>query len=288
MSLLFNKSPSEFLEAKQAVEARIANGRPAPSAPRVLPWTQIETIPDLFQQRRIDSDTSGAHVQTLARAIKPGPRGARQASLEAVTVFWVGDAWACVDGHHRLTAYQWVKHQAPVPVRVLRGATLGEALQASLGDNSKDRMPLTLRCKSEAAWRFTLEGSMSKATIKALADVDESTIAIMRRTVREFVKVHPDTPPGTLTWAQMRLWKREPMEMDDKDAEQRAAEQLLRRTEKHLKGVSAGVLLRALGMHNPGLVEGLFQLHQTLSGTDAYDANPFPYITSESEENPEF
>jgi hypothetical protein len=288
MSLLFNKSPSEFLEAKQAVEARIAKGRPAPSVPRVLPWTQIETIPDLFQQRRIDSETSGAHIQTLVRAIKPGPRGARQASLEAVTVLWIGDAWACVDGHHRLAAYQWVTHQAPVPVRVLRGATLGEAIQVSLGNNSKDRMPLTLRCKSEAAWRFTLEGSMSKATIKSLADVDESTIAIMRRTVREFVKAHPDTPPETLTWAQMRLWKREPMEMRDKDAEQRAAEQLLRRTQKHLKGVPAAVLLRALGLHNPGLVEELFQLHQTLRGTDAYDANPFPYIPSESEENPEF
>jgi hypothetical protein len=288
VSLLFNKSPSEFLEAKQAVEARIASGRPAPSAPRVLPWEQIEGIPDLFQQRRIDSEASKQHVQTLARAIKPGPRGARQASLEAVAVFWVGDAWALVDGHHRMMAYQWVKHPAPVPVRVLRGVTLGEAIQASLGGNSKDKMPLTLRCKSEAAWRFTLEGSMSKATIKALADVDESTIAIMRRTLREFAKVHPDDVPGALTWAQMRLWKREPLAMDDKDAEQRAAERLLRLTEKHLKGVSAGVLLRALGMHNPGLVAQLFQLHQTLSGADAYDADPFPYIPSDTEENPEF
>lgn len=288
MSLLFNKSPSEFLDAKKAVQERMANGRPAPGVPRVLPWSQIETIPDLFQHRRIDSETSGQHVQTLARAIKPGPRGAPQAALEAVTVFWVGDAWACVDGHHRLMAYQWVKHPAPVPVKVLRGATLEEAVQASLGSNSKDKLQLTFRCKSEAAWRFTLVGSMSKATIKRLASVDESTIATMRRTIREFAQAHPDTPAGNLTWAQMRHWKREPMETGRMDEEERAAERLLRRTEKHLKGVPAGVLLRALGLHNPGLVAELFQLHLTLKGSDAYDANPFPYIPSEAEQSPDF
>lgn len=288
MSLIFNKSPSEFLDAKKATEDRITNGRPAPGTPRLLKWSEIECIPDLFQQRRIYSESSESHVQTLARAIKLGPRGARQASLEAVTVVWVGDAWACVDGHHRLMAYRWVNHPAPVPVRVLRNITLGESIKASLGDNSKDKLPLTMRCKTEAAWRLTLEGSMSKATIKALADVDESTISIMRRTLKQFAEEHPEVTPGNLTWAQMRLWKLEPNPMDGKDEEQKAAEQLLRRTEKHLKDVSARVLLRALGMHSPCLVEELFQLHQTLKGSEAYDTNPFPHLTNAVEEYTEF
>lgn len=288
MSSIFDKSPSEFMEARATVEQRIARGKPAPGTPRVLPWAQIETIPELFQQRCIDAEVSTQHVQTLARAIKRGPRGARQAALAPVAVYWVGDAWACVDGHHRLMAYQWVNHPAPVPVKVLRGLSLMDAVRDSLGGNVKDKLPLSKRCKSEAAWRFTLEGSMSKATIKALADVDESTIAIMRRTLREFSAAHPEVAPGSLTWAQMRLWKLEPTEEDGKDAEQRAAERLLRHTEKHLKGVPAGVLLRALELHRPALVAELFQLHQSLTGTNGYDANPFAYIPSHTEETSEF
>jgi hypothetical protein len=284
MSLLINTSPSEFLEAKADLEARLLKGSPEPSVPRALQWSQIETLPALFQPRRIEMDESQAHIQTLARAIKRGPRGARQASLAAITVFWGGDAWVCVDGHHRLWAYAWVAHPAPVPVKVLRGATLGEAIGASLGGNSKDKKALSPRCKSEAAWRLTMEGSMSKATIAALADVDESTIAIMRRTATAFTKEHPEVSPGDLTWAKMRLWKLEPAKMDDKDAEQRAADKLLRRIDKHLKGATAGVLLRALGMHNPGLVAELFKIHQSLEGSASYDSDPFPYIPSEAEE----
>lgn len=288
MSALFDRTPGEFMEARSSVEARIAQGQPAPATPRVLPWDQIETIPDLFQQRRLDAEASAQHVQTLARAIKRGSRGSRQAALAPVTVFWVGDAWACVDGHHRLMAYRWVNHPGPVPVKVLRGLDLMEAVRESLGGNVKDKLPLSKRCKSEAAWRFTLEGSMSKAAIKALADVDESTIAIMRRTLREFAEAHPDTPPSSLTWAQMRLWKLKPQGEDDKDAQQRAAERLLRHTEKHLRGVPAGVLLRALELHSPALVAELFQLHQSLKDSNGYGINPFAYIPSHTEETPEF
>ena len=223
-----NPPPSEFIAAKRAALARLAAGSPEPKAPRSLALSSIETLPELFQQRRITEDESDAHVQTLARAIKRGPRGAHQASLEPITVFWVGDAWACADGHHRLRAYRAAGHPAPIPVTALRGATLDEAIGASLGSNSKDKLSLSPRCRTEAAWRFVLSGELSKAAIAGLAGVDESTIAAMRKAVREFREAHPSQDGAELTWSQMRLWKRPPFENDGKDAAERAAERLLR------------------------------------------------------------
>ncbi len=288
MSSVYNLAPREFLDARDAVAERIAAGSPEPSAPRVLPWAAIEVIPEVFQQRRIDAEVSGDHVQDMARAIKRGPRGAAQAHLEPITIFWVGDAWACVDGHHRMEAYRKVKHPAPIPVQVLRGATLGGAVQASLAGNIKGKLRMTKRCMSEAAWRFTLEGAMSKATIKALAGVDESTVAIMRRTLKEFRAAHPEVPPEDMTWAKMRHWKLPAAELDGKTPEQQKAEQLLRRTEKHLQGVSPTVLLLALGMHDPGLVERLFQVHRAQREHEAYRADPFAPLPSFDQENPDF
>lgn len=281
-------NPSEFLDAKQSVLQRIATGVPAPAVPTTLPYKNIETIPELFQQRRITPEESAEHVQSLARAIKVGPRGAQQEALAPITIMWVGDAWACVDGHHRLGAYRLVNHAAPVPVNAMSNASLEDAVRASLSDNNKDKLKLTPRCRSEAAWRFTVAGGMSKAEVTALSGVNESTVASMRRTLREFQEAHPGVSPADFTWARMRLWKFEPSELGGKDADHRAAERLLRRTEKHLQAASPRVIFLALGMHKPGLIAELLKMHEDYAASEAYRAVPFEYIPSDEELNPEF
>lgn len=289
MSVTTKATPRDFIDARQQVAERIANGAPAPVSPRVLPVAAIETIPELFQQRRIDAQDSNDHVQTLARAIKPGPRGAKQPALEAITVFWAGDAWCVVDGHHRLAAYRLVAHPAPLPVSVLRGVTLNEAIKASLGANSKDKKELSLRCKTEAAWRFVVAADMSKADIAALSDVAETTVATMRKTIREFQVGHPKADSAGFTWENMRHWKRGVGDTGQlTTADERAADKLRRHTEKHLKGVSPQVIFRALGLIDPRLMTELSRLHSEHSANEAYRADPFPRILSEADEFPEF
>lgn len=284
-----SKTPNQFIEARTAAAERIKAGTPAPAEPpSALPWSEIEIIPDLFQQRHIDEEGSRLHVQELARAIKAGPRGAHQDHFTPITVFWIGDGWACVDGHHRLQAYQWVNHTRPVPVEALRGATLEQAVHASLGTNGKTQMELTGRCRTEAAWRLELAGGSSKATIAKATGVDESSIANMRKALREFKAVHPEADPGTLSWAQLRHWKREPVVPDGKDANLRRAEQLLRRVEKHIKGVSPEVLLMALDLHRPGMVGELFKAHSNAMTFTAYQGLPFPAVPSSAPENTDF
>ena len=289
MSVTTKATARDFIDARQQVAERIANGAPAPTSPRVLPIAAIETIPELFQQRRIDAEDSDAHVQDLARAIKPGSRGARQFALTAITIWWAGDAWCVVDGHHRLAAYRLVSHPAPVPVKVLPGVTLDEAIKASLGGNSKTQKALSPRCKTEAAWRFVVAADMSKADLAALADVAEATIGTMRKTIREFQTDHPGADSAGFTWANMRHWK-SGIEDTGKTttADERAADKLRRQTEKHLKGVSPQVIFRALGLIDPRLMPELSRLHSEHSENEAYRADPFPRILSEAEEHPEF
>lgn len=286
--MTLNINPSEFIAAKASVMERIKVGASEPEAPKALPFHEIETIPELFQQRRITPEESAEHVQSMARAIKVGPRGAHQESLAPISVVWVGDAWACVDGHHRLGAYKLVKHAAPVPVTAMCGASLEEAVRASLGENTKDKLKLTQRCRSEAAWRFVVAGGMSKSEISKLSGVDESTVASMRRTVNQFREKAGGADPADFTWVKMRLWKFEPSADDGKEADQRRAEALLRRTEKHLNEASPRVIFLALAMHKPGLMAELIKLHNAHEASAAYRAAPFEYIPSDEEVNPEF
>lgn len=258
-----SRKPCEFLSAQADAAERIKAGSPEPAkALRTLPWNQIEAIPELFQQRHTDEEASAQHVQELARAIKRGPRGPQQDSFTAIQVFWMGDGWACVDGHHRLKAYEQEAHQAPVPVMVLKGVTLEQAVQVALTANAKTQLPLTARCRGEAAWRMVITKTGSRKTIATLAGVDESSVANMRKALREFLKEHPTADPTDFTWTNMRHWKRGEQEPDGKDPTTRAAERFLRRAGKHLKGLSVGALLVALDTHEPGIVAAIAEAHR--------------------------
>lgn len=274
-----NISPSEFQEAKQSLQARIADGTPSPKAPRALPLRGIELLPEVFQHRRASVEVSEAHVQSLAQAIRRGPRGPKQPSLAPITVYWIGDAWACLDGHHRLAAYHLVEHLAPVPVKALHGITLDEAILVALGDNNKDKLALTPRCRTEAAWRLSFDAVLSKADISRLSGVNESTVAAMRKEKKLFQLAHADTDAALISWAQMRNWRFNTQDPSLKDLTQAKAEQLHRHIGRHLIDASPEVILRALGLHCPGLMAMLVELHTAHSEHEAYRADPFPTIS---------
>lgn len=294
-----SRKPAEFLAAQADAAERIKAGSPEPvKLPRTLSWKQIEAIPELFQQRHIEDEASAQHVQELARAIKRGPRGPQQDSLEAIVVFWMGDGWACVDGHHRLMAYAQEKHQAQVPVKALKGATLAQAVQLSLTANTRSKMPLTARCRGEAAWRMVVTKAGSRKEIASAAGVDESSVANMRKTLKAFTTAHPEVPSTEFTWVNMRHWQQGEKEPDGKDPTTRAAEQFLRRAGKHLKGLSVGALLVALDIHEPGMVAAIAEAHRRKierpEQAPGYQALPFGPVEARGlpseywEHNPDF
>ena len=99
-----------------------------------------------------------------------------------ITVYWIGKTWCCIDGHHRLKAYQAERKMwSTVPVQVFSG-TLDSAIGRALEGNSKDKLPMQRQEKSGAAWRLVVGTSLSKAIQAQASGVSESQIALMRRT----------------------------------------------------------------------------------------------------------
>ena len=97
------RGPQVAMNALKEAAQRILAGTPAPAvSPKFLRWQEIECIPDLFQHRKLFKEASDKHVQILARAIEVGPHGANQAAFTPILVYWVGDGWVCVDGHHKI------------------------------------------------------------------------------------------------------------------------------------------------------------------------------------------
>ena len=75
-------------------------GKPQPSIGDSLPLWSIRTIPEVFQVRDPNEADSVRHIADLAGVIKA------QGSVDPISVWWSGAEWVCVDGHHRLAAYE--------------------------------------------------------------------------------------------------------------------------------------------------------------------------------------
>jgi hypothetical protein len=89
--------------AIKALEARLLE-KPAPEKiPERLPLTAIRKNPDVFQLREPVEHEKQGHIETLAKI----PADGRY--LEAIDVWWDGERWCCIDGHHRLDAYRRAK-----------------------------------------------------------------------------------------------------------------------------------------------------------------------------------
>jgi ParB-like chromosome segregation protein Spo0J len=178
-----------FAEAVSKLQAEA--GRPAPSNPQRLAFGEINTAVEVFQPRDVEADflASDAHVKTLAEAVKEGGVTA----FDPITVWWSGQRWYVLDGHHRLLALRQAreKHERlkdeTVPVTVFNGS-LNEAISQSVALNSKDKLPMKKADKLERAWKLVcLDDSLSKKRIHEVTTISEGTIAAMRRKRRELL-----------------------------------------------------------------------------------------------------
>jgi hypothetical protein len=163
----------------EALSLQIERGKPQPNTlPTVLALKAIRLWPKVFQHRRPKDYAGKAHIAKLADAI----RRSKAATLDPLTVWWDGKAWACVDGHHRHAAYvkAAVASDHSIPVQAFEG-TVEEAMALAASANSRDKLAMTSAEKSNAAWRMVVVTQASKATVAKAAGVSESTVANMRR-----------------------------------------------------------------------------------------------------------
>lgn len=124
--------------------------------------------------------------------------------LDPILVWWAGDQFFVIDGHHRLAAYDYAKWDQPIPVEVFEGSFDDARLRALQG-NVKDKLPMSKTAKANAAWRLVKEGQMGKDETADLDLVSRSTVATMRRKLRE-MEAAGDEHATTLDWVNARRW----------------------------------------------------------------------------------
>jgi hypothetical protein len=193
-----------LLKQKAILERRIMEGAAAPADPEYLPLNSIEVISQVFQHREDSQQSSDDHVETLVKAMKNSTKATKKKPLEPLTVFWVGDAWALVDGHHRYKAYKAVRYADPVPVLVFSG-TLDEAIGQALKGNSKDKLSMSKSEKTNAAWRLVISTSLSLNQLVAASTISKPTIVLMRKAMQHLREADPSIDLDELTWREALL-----------------------------------------------------------------------------------
>ncbi|MFC5476688.1 ParB N-terminal domain-containing protein [Massilia suwonensis] len=192
---------NSLVRSKVIIEGRIKAGSPPPAIPNSLPLESIEIIPQVFQHREDAQWASDDHVQTLVKVIKNSTKAAKKKPLEPLTVFWIGDGWALIDGHHRYKAYKAIGYADPVPVTVFSG-TLDEAIGQALKGNSKDKLAMSKSEKTNAAWRLVISTGLSLNQLVDASTISKPTIIQMRNVMRTLKETDPGLDLDELTWHQ--------------------------------------------------------------------------------------
>jgi len=168
--------------AEQLVKLTALNKRAVQTTdrPPTLRLDQIRQEPAVFQPRSYlgENGVDRFHVSELVRPLKARGRDG-QKHLEPILVFAIGNAFYCIDGHHRLAAYARLKRPLSVPVKHFEG-TLSEAVAETVRRNSHDKLPMRKNDKLEAAWRLVVVDELSKQQVSSATTVATSTVANMR------------------------------------------------------------------------------------------------------------
>lgn len=250
------------LEAKRELEQAIATGSPAPSEPpKKLPIESIREFPEVFQPRGPAGHASSAHVRDLAKAPKGGY------ALDPVTIFWIGNGWAVIDGHHRLRAYRFAGWQDAVPVSVF-GGSIDQAMGHAGKANSGEKLPMSNPEKKALAWKLSTHTKLSKAQIVRASGMSDGFMARMFRIRTALLKDKglPAAEVALMSWrdAQSRA-AGEATEIDAIDREawlEQQAQEMANRILKALgkRGHAVGqheVLARALEIYDSRLPDAL-------------------------------
>ncbi|MBJ6988864.1 ParB/RepB/Spo0J family partition protein [Devosia sp. MC521] len=159
---------------------------PQPPQPPVhgLRVSEIIVCETLFQRRDQWANKLGReeHIRELKRAIKDDPTG-----MEPIDVWWGGDGWYLVDGHHRHQAYERLSFTGRVPVRVVSGS-LNAALAHVGLSNTRNKLPMNnAERMTLAVFYVCLMPEKSLREIAKISGVGKTQVAKIRKAVDQLV-----------------------------------------------------------------------------------------------------
>ena len=232
------------------LQRRIDKAPPGvPANPKGLPLADIHVAYPVFQWRQTNErDVEGNDlIYDMARSLLRGEK------LPPLLMFHAGDRDYVVDGHHRLAAYHSAKWSKLVPVVWFAGSLKAAHVEA-LRCNSKKKLPMTKRDKTEAAWRLVKEQWLTIEQEADFTGTSPSNISIMRG-VRGRLSKDPELEQ--MTWTQARRADLRIEYEYDEEGIEKAARKMADRMLKLKIGqglmVNTDVTARALQMINENL-----------------------------------
>lgn len=261
------KTPQNFAEGYTLLQKEEREYKKPPfKNPRQLPLNAIRTAFFVFQPRHLDevdhTIASEGHICELLDALQTS--GGQY--LDAITVYWSGQAYRIIDGHHRHEAYLRYYKQRPtqtVPVNVFEG-NLEEAIQKAIELNSKNHLPLTKEERLDRAWLLVATDIGSKGSIARSCKVGTATVATMRQRLREMAEADPECYRENameLSWAEAKASVKKAPKYDN-DWKEAAAKTLAQRLGKNYGKRLAQhpeITARALEIYSENLTGELFR-----------------------------
>lgn len=193
-----------------------------PTKPRMLEVKAIGFADRVMQPRMTDQNVlaSKQQVETLMEAI----RNAEGHLIEAVVIWWSGKRWICIDGHHRLIAYQHLAKAEKKPlvvekvrVEVFEG-DLNAAIARAVELNSRAKLPMLRHERIERAWKLVAmaDPALSIKQTSIITGVSIAQVKIMRAkredmqaAINRDEEAHADDPlqvgpkwPLEMTWKE--------------------------------------------------------------------------------------
>jgi len=127
---------------------------------KTIPISKVHVMLSQFQPRSFVGQR--AERYTITKGLTEAIANVGVAGLDPVVIWWSGERWYVVDGHHRLDAIKrWNldtkkvtkgKRLTSMPV-VVREGDLSEALKATTEENGKVRLTLPKKQRQDRAWK---------------------------------------------------------------------------------------------------------------------------------------
>jgi hypothetical protein len=253
------------------LEEQKVNSKPTHENPKALPLNKIRMAHSVFQPRQFENGTMGNsedHIRNLMDAIRNEPSN----TLDPITVWWSGEEWRVIDGHHRTLAYSRVVKANPklkglmIPVIVYKG-TLWEALAEATRLNSKDKLPMNKSDKYNRAWKLTVLEQYSKNSLAMICKVSTTTISRMRNVYSEMQKKTPQQCKKYslgLTWEEAQKYGQEDRVIDDEWERKMALEwsKRLGRAFGTKAATQPNIFAKAIGLYSENLENNLMEWYK--------------------------
>ncbi|MGY2935978.1 transposase-like protein [Bradyrhizobium sp. GM6.1] len=187
-------------EAMKELEREADAPRPRPDfADRELtsiPLRHVSKRTAVFQPRSLEGNQSDSDqfVRDLMKVLK----ASKGEPLDPITVWYGGQRFYVIDGHHRLEAYR--RHHGKAAVSILcvefKG-TLVEAMEIAGRDNHKNKLQMKQDDRLNFAWRLVCVGGLTVERICRASGVSERILTTMRKKLRE--RLEADNPADVRT-----------------------------------------------------------------------------------------